>query len=60
MPFCSQCRNQMRASVSELIDQNAWCPTCRRLVSVSLCKVPIWIITVVAILSMHVRILSMC
>ena len=58
MPFCCQCRNQMRASVRELIDKNAWCPSCRKLVSVSLCKVPIWVITVVAILSMNVRIMA--
>lgn len=58
MSFCCRCRHKLTVTLAEFVDRNAWCPRCRQLVSVSLCKVPSWVLAIVAILSMHVRIMA--
>ena len=41
----------------EVLSDAAWCPHCERLVGVSHCKVPAWVLGIVLLLSLCPRIL---
>ena len=54
MAYCSHCRSFLRVEFIEFLQRSAWCPKCRTVVAVSLCKVPVWVLGVITLLLVQV------
>ena len=50
MSYCIRCRGFLHVDFDEFMQESAWCPRCKVVTAVSLCKVPTWVFGAILVL----------